>query len=189
MMIDTKKNNDFREVLQFIEPDTVGAEIGTWRGDTAAEFVKIGLKKPYVVDPHTLNVIPKADLNSFIRRYSKVVGSKNIEDFHVFYDQLHQNVVERFESHSEVEVLRLLSSEFFSMLDEKLDWVYIDGDHSYEGVLADLNGSFAVLKSGGVILGDDFGSKTGVEKAVKTFCKVNNLNYEIHGKRQYRIQL
>lgn len=189
MMLDSKKNDDAREVLQFIEPNTVGAEIGTWRGDTAAEFVKIGLRKLYVVDPHTLDVISESNRDAFVKRYCKTVGSSNTEAFNDFYDRLHNSVVERFAMNPEVEVLRLTSTEFFASLEEELDWIYLDGDHSYEAVLADLNESLKAVKSGGVILGDDFGSKPGVARAVKAFCRQHNLEYEIHGKRQLRIQL
>ena len=36
-----------------------------------------------------------------------------------------------------------------------LDWIYIDGDHSYEAVKADLKAAMQAVKRGGFICGDD----------------------------------
>lgn len=50
---------------------------------------------------------------------------------------------------------------------EPLDYLYIDADHSYEGVLADLWAWLPHVKPGGLILGDDYGSDLypGVQQA------------------------
>lgn len=37
----------------------------------------------------------------------------------------------------------------------KADMVYIDGDHEYEGVKADLEAFYPIVKEGGLIFGDD----------------------------------
>lgn len=56
------------------------------------------------------------------------------------------------------------------------DLIYIDGDHSYAGVLRDTTAATAVLKPGGVlvfndyILYDDTGSKYGVVPVVNDLC-------------------
>jgi len=52
-----------------------------------------------------------------------------------------------------------------------LDFVYIDGDHSYENVKLDLNLWYPKLKLYGVLGGDDYGhiSGRGVVKAVNEF--------------------
>jgi predicted O-methyltransferase YrrM len=54
-----------------------------------------------------------------------------------------------------------------------LDFVYIDGDHSYEGVKIDLEISLRKLKPGGLITGDDYGPgnwwQGGVKRAVDEF--------------------
>jgi cephalosporin hydroxylase len=38
---------------------------------------------------------------------------------------------------------------------ESVDMIFIDGDHSYEGVLADLRESWRILRPGGMLLGHD----------------------------------
>ena len=77
-----------------------------------------------------------------------------------------------------------------------LDWIYVDGDHSYEGCLKDLNNAKEVVKPGGFILGDDYGwpdakwQKKGVTKAVNEFINKNNITNMIrHGMTQYEIRL
>src|SRR4029077_17877878 len=55
-----------------------------------------------------------------------------------------------------------------------LDWVYIDGDHTYEGVWADLRSCWTKLSRGGCMAGDDYGVrgwwKDGVTRAVDEFA-------------------
>lgn len=72
------------------------------------------------------------------------------------------------------------SSNLRTFPDNTFDMIYIDGDHSYEGVKKDLLVAYSKVKPGGWIMGHDFGinpDKTknyydfGVEKAVVEFCQ------------------
>jgi hypothetical protein len=56
-----------------------------------------------------------------------------------------------------------------------LDFIYLDGDHSYEAVKADLDYWWPRLNNGGVIGGHDFGSWLGVVRAVTEWAAKNNL--------------
>lgn len=59
-----------------------------------------------------------------------------------------------------------------------LDFVYIDGNHSYEACLQDLKNFFPRVKSGGLVAGHDYGAAgTGVKKAVDEYI-VKALGYE-----------
>jgi len=54
---------------------------------------------------------------------------------------------------------------------ESLVMVYLDANHSYEAVKADLNAWFDKVKSGGIISGHDYLSEEyGVKQAVNEFC-------------------
>jgi hypothetical protein len=67
--------------------------------------------------------------------------------------------------------------------DEYFDLIYIDADHSYDGVKRDLEDWWPKVKKGGYFTGDDYshsyapvtGVKFGVIEAVNEFCKKNNL--------------
>jgi GR25 family glycosyltransferase involved in LPS biosynthesis/predicted O-methyltransferase YrrM len=54
--------------------------------------------------------------------------------------------------------------------DKSIDFLFIDGDHSFEGVMKDIQAWLPKMKEGGVIAGDDFGVKDfpGVVEAVTT---------------------
>jgi predicted O-methyltransferase YrrM len=89
----------------------------------------------------------------------------------------------------------MLSTNWFETYSgEKLDWIYIDGDHSYTGVINDLRNAIKVVKKGGLIIGDDYKwhseeDKGGVKKAVKEFIAEQNLKVNQYGKVQFVIQL
>lgn len=53
--------------------------------------------------------------------------------------------------------------------DEYFDFIYIDGDHTYEAVKADMEGWWDKLKVGGIMSGHDYGWP-GVRKAVDEFA-------------------
>jgi predicted O-methyltransferase YrrM len=53
------------------------------------------------------------------------------------------------------------------------DLIYIDGDHSYNGVLNDLNSYFTILNENGIIFGDDAKWET-VKNAIVDFTTKND---------------
>ncbi|OWS70099.1 class I SAM-dependent methyltransferase [Polynucleobacter campilacus] len=59
--------------------------------------------------------------------------------------------------------------------------VYIDGDHTYEGIKKDLNAWYPKVSKGGVICGDDIGW-VGVKQAVDEFFVGMNRDYQIISK-------
>lgn len=63
------------------------------------------------------------------------------------------------------------SSTLMSKLTDTYDYIYIDGDHTYEGVKKDLGEAPRLLAKGGVIICDDYGNADSIRKAVEEFCK------------------
>ena len=62
------------------------------------------------------------------------------------------------------------------------DFLFIDGDHSYEGCLKDINTWFPSLSPGGIIVFHDAYSslpQNGVFDAIMEFSRYNNLNFII----------
>lgn len=57
------------------------------------------------------------------------------------------------------------------------DLIYIDASHDYPDVLADIEAYWEILRSGGILFGDDFHVFTDVNRAVEDFCKKNRLQF------------
>lgn len=62
------------------------------------------------------------------------------------------------------------SSTLMKGLKEKFDYIYIDGDHTYEGVKKDLDQAPRLLAKGGQIICDDYGNAQSIRDAVADFC-------------------
>lgn len=92
-------------------------------------------------------------------------------------DRIASDVARKFRSEigrGQVRILRLTSEEAAGQVaDESLDWAYIDGDHTYKGVATDLRAWWPKLRSGGLLMGDDYGRSgwwgNGVQDAVTHF--------------------
>ena len=70
-------------------------------------------------------------------------------------------------------ILRGYSQDFVNSFEDKsLDYIFIDGDHSYEGALRDCELFFPKIKNGGIFAGHDW-SFDGVQKAVNEFKDKN----------------
>jgi predicted O-methyltransferase YrrM len=77
---------------------------------------------------------------------------------------------------------------------EPIDYLYVDADHSYESVAADLAAWVPHVKPGGLILGDDYGSRLypGVKTAWDEFERAHGLTltrYQSNPPDQDGIQL
>lgn len=85
-------------------------------------------------------------------------------------------------SNPAVEVIKSLSSEGIPRLDDDMDFIYIDADHSFEGCAADLESAWGKVKPGGLLGGHDYSLNEeravdtshyagfGVKAAVDGFC-------------------
>lgn len=149
-------------LLSHLPQNSVGAEIGVFRGDFTADILD-------VVNPTKLHLV---DIWATER----------------FGDSEYNHVCSRFEAQLAsgiCEIHRKLSTQCATDFPEKyFDWVYIDTDHSYETTLSELNIYSQKVKSDGLILGHDYclgnwvsGYKYGVIEALHKFCV--DCNYEI----------
>lgn len=141
-----------------------GAEIGVNQGFNAYNiFQNLNINKMYLIDCWDYNVDDGNGI--FIDR------SKN---FHVSKKRL-----KRFNNN--IIWLKKYSNDAVKDIKENLDFIYIDGNHSFKSVTEDINNYFPLVKKGGIIGGHDFSTGwMGVVDAVKKFCDINNLklNFE-----------
>lgn len=168
------KYNTRQEMIAALKIRGVVAELGVFKGDFSQDLLTFcDLDKLYLIDI-----------------WSGILMSGNQDGNNVEYyngDDLFTYVNVRFKYNSKVKIGRMFTTEFLSQVpDKSLDAVYIDADHSYEGVKNDLLASFAKVKPGGWIMGHDYmvTSKSttkwefGVKQAVDEFCTEKGL--EIH---------
>lgn len=133
----------------------IGAEIGVYQG---------------VMSERLLANIPDLTLY-MIDIWSPVTDD---EDEHIkieYCDKCDENynlafkVVREFKERSHI--YRMSSLEGVKLFEDNyLDFVYIDADHRYEAVKADIIAWLPKVKHGGYICGHDYGEKEGVTKAV-----------------------
>ena len=197
-MMGSKVNKDSNSIMHLIQPDTVGAEIGVWWGNTSYYFFMKKPKHLYLIDPWSIEPYrgtTEFEWDEYLTRYSKVTGSTTEAGFQKYYDKVYEDVNRRFDPYENVTVLRMTSDEFFEGYDgDGLDWIYIDGSHAYEQVLIDLENALKIMKPGGLILGDDYKwgerfGKPGVTKAVNEFVSKHKLKIKRHGAVQFEIRI
>ena len=205
-MMATHTNKDSVHIMHLIKKNTIGAEIGVWFGNTSTQFLKKELKKFYMVDPYSVEPYKENSEMSYqewLAKYQPITGEIAEAGFQKYYDRVWNEVKSRFGTFKEVELCRETSDTFFERYlaskghgnFEMLDWIYVDGDHSYEGCISDLKNAREIVKPGGLIMGDDFGwpdakwQKPGVTKAVKEFILDTDFSITRYGMTQYAIKV
>jgi len=205
-MMYTALNKDSKHVMHLIEKDTIGAEIGVWLGNTSKQFLQKGIKKLYMIDAYSVEPYKdnsEMSYQEYLAKYQHVTGEFAEAGFMRYYDRVYKTVKEDFEFVEEVELHRTTSTDWFEEFlaakghgnPEMLDWIYIDGDHSFEGCYSDLEYALKVVKPGGLIIGDDYywpnskWGKKGVTEAVDKIKDENNFTLIRHGETQYSMTI
>lgn len=117
----------------------VGAEIGTFRGESAEYILNhLNIKMLHLIDPYNYEDPDYADL---ARPHLKDASKEAHERLTPFEDR--------------VTWWRMTSDEAVTLL-PKLDFVYIDGNHYYEYVKKDIYNYSKLVMSGGWVGGHDY---------------------------------
>jgi hypothetical protein len=159
-----------RRLLARLPKNAVCAEIGTWRGDFAQRILRSRR-------PRTLHLIDPWEYRDE-DAYSSALFGGGADEGQGEMDAIYHSVLERFRDRIErgqVQVRRSRSVDAAAAFaDGSLDWVYIDGDHTYEAVKADLEAYHRTVRPGGLLAGDDYGLPgwwgDGVTRAVDEFA-------------------
>lgn len=145
--------------------DIVWIEIGVWKG-VSTKFVlnSFDIKKIYLIDPY----VPLDFLPQYFGTKEMVDKSRN--EAHVNLKAFHDKIV----------WLQDFSQNVSGKIpDEIADVLYIDGEHSYEAVLQDLNLYVPKLKKNGIVIGDDY-KIPGVKKAIEEYASLHNIQYDTY---------
>jgi predicted O-methyltransferase YrrM len=93
-------------------------------------------------------------------------------------DEVRVSAEERMKPYKDrVEWIRKPSPQAFDDVTEPLDFVYIDGDHSYGAVCKDIKASLEHLRTGGLLSGHDAHRRV-VRKAVEDTLKGHVISYD-----------
>jgi predicted O-methyltransferase YrrM len=76
--------------------------------------------------------------------------------------------------YSNIHLYKGTSQDILPTLDKKYDFIFIDGDHSYEIVKFDFEQALRLIEKGGIIAFDDY-VMPGVAKAINEVCGNNGL--------------
>lgn len=186
---------------------SIGVELGVWKGNSTARFAdraaRVYAVDSWSVEPYQQDSAEHGTYDNYLERYARIVGSNNPEDFQKYYNSIYMRVLERFKNNPKIIVCRMTTQEFFDCQPQPvvefppahgrskrvINWVYVDANHSYKSCKSDLVNSANIIKPGGVILGDDYGNKPGVTKAVDEFVRETGYKWIQYGKNQYKIRI
>jgi hypothetical protein len=155
-----KSRLELVSLLKELKLPLIVAEVGVAEGRFSLDFLKAGVEKLYLIDAWE-NLDQKGD-GGFTKEW---------------HDNNYQDMLSRIDTFKDkVYILGGLSCEMAKQIkNDELSMVYIDADHSYNGVKRDLNAFYPKVKSGGIIAGHDYTNLDyGVFQAVDEFCKENN---------------
>lgn len=147
----------------------IGCEIGVAFGTQSIHILEhTNVDKLYCIDPY--------------KHFSpnEYHDGMNIEqcNFDILYLTVHRRLAPYT---NRVQILRETSEQANNHFENSsLDFIYLDANHSYEGVWADLNRWFDKVRAGGLLIGDDYGHICfpGVKQAVDRFFRERTLKVE-----------
>jgi hypothetical protein len=174
-------------ILANIPKGGAGAQIGVWKGDFSVEILRnVRPTLLHLIDPWKC-ADDDVHLNAFY-------GAKNMTQETM--DEARKGVFMRVEQGIKAGIVKIHPAPSAEVLqtfpDASLDFIYVDGDHTYESCLADLRASLRVVKKGGLICGNDYALGRwwgdGVVRALHTFAKDSSVIIELVLGSQYAVR-
>jgi hypothetical protein len=159
-------------IQTLLKEGMVGCEIGVFAGEFAEQL--------YARKPAELYLIDAWEGEPESRMlFSGDQDGNNGTSYPDFY--LYAKVVNQFSDCPNVKILKGWTTDVLPTLpDNYFDYIYMDADHSYEGMKRDLKLILPKVKPNALILGHDYEMnfakatipwKFGVKQAVDEFCK------------------
>jgi hypothetical protein len=142
----------------------VGCELGVCKGFTLRYFLDLApeISKVYAIDSWT----PYMD-------WWGPVTQQMVDNWREYAMTLLNPYMDK------ISILEMDSISAASHIpDQSLDYIFIDGDHSYQSVIRDLDNYWNKVKTGGIFAGHDW-NLPEVNQAVNEFRQKNNITTEI----------
>ncbi|MCS6958990.1 MAG: class I SAM-dependent methyltransferase [Pseudanabaenaceae cyanobacterium SKYGB_i_bin29] len=177
----------FERLISQLLPKLI-IEVGTWKGASAIHMVDIlkshGIVCPVLCVDTWLGGLEVAKDNPI--SYLGVTVPRRY-GYSQLYFQFLANVMHR-QAQNYIVPIPLHAVAAFKLLlywRVSADLIYVDASHEEEDVYADLSNYWQLLRSGGVLLGDDYPDPRfpGVYAAVNRFAKENNLEIQSEGNK------
>jgi hypothetical protein len=159
----------------------VVAEIGVWEGAFSRELLdRLEPVQLHLVDPW-----------AFVPQYDESWYGGGVAQSQDDMDNIFRGVRDRFAKEiagGRVVLHRTTSLNAAASIGaERFDVVYIDGDHTYDAVRADLQAWAPLLNPDGVLAGDDYDDggwwQGGVKRAVDEFAELSTWRLTIIGRQ------
>ncbi len=137
--------------------ELIGAEIGVWKGDFICHLLEVEprIKRMYAVDPYFPLFLPRTENNR-----------KN-------WNRNFEGVARKLATVGDIVMMRGRSEEVSDQVPSGLDFITIDGEHSYREVIQDLTLYEPKVTSGGLFCGHDYFGRAseGVKQAVDEYVE------------------
>jgi len=173
------------QLIARLPKNGIGAEIGVWKGMFSRRLLQgTAPAELHLIDPWAFS----ADFPR--RRYGGAEASDQDG-----MDAICRDVAASFAKNLRVRIHRLRSADAAPLFpDEHFDWIYIDGDHSYEAVIQDLRLWHPKIKKGGLLAGDDYtwrdeAGQLSVARAVREFVATAGVAAQEVVSAQFMIQV
>lgn len=162
----SSKESIRRTFLTRLPKGGVAVEIGVWKGEFSPTILElIEPSQLFLIDPWQ-HIQEETHTTAFVGRTEddkmEAIFQKVVKAFRKEIDRGKVGIVRDFS----VSALKLFD-------DASISFAYVDGDHSYEGVTADLAALFPKMKNGGIMAFDDYHRRgwwgDGVIRAVNEF--------------------
>lgn len=140
--------------IQQLNGNLIGCEIGVCHGFTTKFLLQNvpNISKIYCIDHYP--------------SYVEWDGTRLTEERQ---EETKRKCKERLQEYSSVEFVYQSSQDFVNNIpDDTLDFIFIDGEHSYESTIRDIENYWPKMKKGGLFSGHDI-NLSSVEKAVRDF--------------------
>ena len=149
-----KMIRDLVSLCQFLPKKSLGVEIGSFAGESALLFLLSG------------KVGHLACVDPWLENYYR---DRQVPAAEETFDKLQRSCGGKIAKH-QMTGLAFLEARAQSKV--KFDFIYIDGDHSYETVKREIAAAIPLIKPTGLLCGHDYGFRKslGVERAVKEMC-------------------
>lgn len=161
-------------VKYFGLPTIYGAELGVWRAKTSEALLS---NMPNLYLTMVDRWAPPEAGDSYATSGSKMA----LCDINRF-EEVYKEALSKIEQYADrCLVYRMTTTEAAKYVkDHSLDFVFIDADHSYEGVKQDILCWKDKVKEGGWLSGHDWGKldKGNVEKAVREFFPIERIELD-----------